>query len=63
MGYTVHAVLIGEELKECPQCGYADGFHSMFKGAGDKVKWLLICPSCHAVFDPGLIATPKGPNS
>jgi hypothetical protein len=25
----------------------------MFKKEGDITKWLLICPSCHDVFDIG----------
>lgn len=41
------------ELRECPICGYRDGFHTMLKKDNDTVKWLFICPSCHEIFDIG----------
>ncbi len=47
------SIKIGKELNICPQCGYDDGFHTSFvritKGA---CKIILICPSCHARYDP-----------
>ena len=54
MDYEIHQVDAGDEFKVCPQCGYRDGFHSMFKKEGDVMRWLFICPSCHQVFDIGL---------
>ena len=45
-----------DELKVCPKCGYADGFHNGFEGLGkeEAAKWLLICPNCSSMFDIGL---------
>ena len=54
MNDDVHEVEMGEEFKICPNCGYKDGFHSMFRKEGDETKWLFICPNCHRVFDVGL---------
>ena len=56
MDYEIKKVSMNEEFKICPECGYRDGFHSMFKKEGDDTKWLFICPSCHSVFDIGLTA-------
>jgi hypothetical protein len=53
MDYEVHQVDAGDEFKVCPECGYKDGFHTMFKKEGEDTKWLFICPSCHQVFDIG----------
>lgn len=53
MEYEVHKVDAGDEFKVCPECGYRDGFHSMFKKDGESTRWLFICPSCHKVFDIG----------
>ena len=36
----------------CPVCGYTDGFHVSFKPHIDQLKIILICPDCHARFDP-----------
>jgi len=44
---------MGDEFRICPDCGYADGFHTMLKKESDKMKWLFICPACHKVFDIG----------
>ena len=46
----------GGEFTECPECGYKDGFHSVFLGLNTSkpAKWLLICPMCSAKFDIGL---------
>ena len=56
MDYEVKQVKMGKIFKVCPQCGYQDGFHSMFEKTedSDKLKWMFICPSCHIVFDIGL---------
>ena len=56
MDHEIERVDMEDEFKVCPSCGYTDGFHSMFKKQGDTTKWLLICPSCHKVFDIGLSA-------
>ncbi|MCF8083695.1 MAG: hypothetical protein K9M96_11400 [Deltaproteobacteria bacterium] len=53
MDYEIKAVEMGDEFKACPSCGYADGFHSMFKKEDHVTRWLFICPSCHEVFDIG----------
>lgn len=54
MNDRVKSIEMKEEFKNCPECGYRDGFHSMFKKDGDSLKWLFICPSCHMIFDIGL---------
>lgn len=45
-----------EEFTVCPNCGYADGFHSVFEGLGKAIaaRWYLICPRCSAKYDLGL---------
>ncbi len=53
MDYQINSVEMGDEFKVCPQCGYQDGFHSMFRKDGNITKWLFICPSCHSIFDIG----------
>ena len=53
MNYEVKKIEMKDEFKVCPVCDYKDGFHSMFKQEGKKIKWLFICPSCHTVFDIG----------
>ena len=56
MDYAINQLELGQVFKVCPQCGYQDGFHSMFEGMvdTDRAKWMFICPSCHSVFDIGL---------
>ncbi len=53
MDYKINKVDVGDEFKDCPLCEYKDGFHSMFRKEGERVRWLFICPSCHEVFDVG----------
>ncbi len=53
MYYKTTKVEMHEEFRACPNCGYRDGFHSMFKKEDGLVKWCLICPSCHDAFDLG----------
>lgn len=53
MDYKINDVKMDDQFKVCPECGYKDGFHSMFKKESDIMKWLFICPSCHSVFDIG----------
>jgi hypothetical protein len=48
-----------EALRQCPECGYQNGFHVSFRRVpsdkhGNQVAVQLICPSCSAVFDVGL---------
>ena len=54
MDYEVNKVEMDGEFKVCPECGYKDGFHSMFKIEGEITRWYFICPNCHSVFDIGL---------
>jgi hypothetical protein len=56
MNEAVKQMEMKETFKECPDCGYEDGFHSMFKKEEGVIKWFLICPNCHAIFDIGLTA-------
>lgn len=37
----------------CPVCGYDDGFHTSFTVSENNIFIILICPECHAKFDPG----------
>ena len=53
MEYEIKKIKFENEFKECPSCGYKDGFHSMFKKDAEAIKWFFICPSCHMVFDIG----------
>ena len=53
MEQAINVVKMDEEFRVCPSCGYRDGFHSMFKKDNDITRWLLICPSCHDIFDIG----------
>ncbi|HHT9130831.1 MAG TPA: hypothetical protein ACFYEC_08220 [Candidatus Brocadiaceae bacterium] len=49
-------VSIEKEFHVCPQCGYEDGFHTSFlRIKKETCKIILICPSCHARYDPGWI--------
>ena len=53
MNREVKQIEFKDEFKVCPDCGYKDGFHSIFKKDGGTTQWLFICPSCHSVFDIG----------
>jgi len=53
MNRKVKQIKFKDEFTDCPECGYKDGFHSVFKKDGSTTKWLFICPSCHTVFDIG----------
>lgn len=52
-------IQVEKTFKVCPNCGYQDGFHSMFQRIEDsnKLHWCLICPNCHKTYDIGLTAT------
>ena len=56
MANEVIPVKVKNTFKECPTCGYKDGFHSMFERVqdGNEFSWRFICPSCHDIFDIGL---------
>jgi len=63
MRYEVKKVKLEDEFKNCPTCGYRDGFHSMYKRMNNNIRVFSICPSCHDVFDLNLsltIAEKKG---
>jgi len=47
------SIEIEKELHICPSCGYDDGFHTSFvRTTKETCKIILICPSCHARYDP-----------
>jgi hypothetical protein len=52
MEKEIHKLIIKGITDTCPVCGYTDGFHVSFKDTLDKLKIILICPECHARFDP-----------
>jgi len=56
MIHKIDNIVMEKEFKICPNCGYKDGFHSMFeKIEKDKeLSWKFICPECHKIFDIGL---------
>lgn len=53
MKEEVRKIAMDEEFRICPDCGYSDGFHSMFRKEEKTTKWLFICPACHKVYDIG----------
>ena len=55
MTEKVHTIVLEDEFRTCPMCGYQDGFHTMLQRdkISDSVRWLFICPSCHEIFDIG----------
>lgn len=50
----IHKHTFVDEIRVCPLCVYRDGFHSMFRTEGTRIRWLFICSSCHEIFDYGL---------
>lgn len=55
---------IGDELHQCPECGYEYGFHTSFitidankdspvKSTREVIGVILICPECGARYDVG----------
>ncbi len=42
-------------IRQCPVCGYNDGFHVSFQMEGGKKEGeiILICPNCHQRFQMG----------
>ena len=47
----------GDGFTVCPNCGYKDGFHSVFENfkPDGEADWYLICPKCSAKYDIGLV--------
>ena len=41
------------EFRICPNCGYEDGFHNMFRKSPEhgRLRWYFVCPQCSATFD------------
>ena len=56
MELEVNRARVDGIFKTCPNCGYEDGFHSMFETieGADLYSWRFICPNCHKIFDIGL---------
>ena len=59
MAQDVEKVVVEEVFKECPKCGYKDGFHIMLErmktDPEDKMLSIkMICPSCRQIYDAGL---------
>ncbi|MFW6162192.1 MAG: hypothetical protein ACODAJ_05440 [Planctomycetota bacterium] len=53
---------VPDQLRECPDCGYQNGFHLALKrlepSSGEHTLAVqLICPSCSSLFDIGLRMT------
>jgi hypothetical protein len=55
---------MGDEMRECPSCGYGLGFHTSFirasaarnnpiKSTREVYRVILICPECGARYDVG----------
>lgn len=59
MNYSIKKIKFENEFKICPECKYADGFHSMLKKENNITKWLFICPACHQVFDISMTTEPQ----
>jgi transcription elongation factor Elf1 len=55
----VITVEMGRQFRDCPACGYTDGFHNMFEKTEKPglLKWYFICPQCSSTFDIGLTVT------
>jgi hypothetical protein len=49
----INELKMSDRTDICPECGYTDGFHVSFKVELGVTKIILICPDCHARFDPG----------
>ncbi len=56
MAEKVNFIKVENAFKVCPNCGYDNGFHSVFEriGDSDEFSWKLTCPSCRKVYDIGL---------
>ncbi len=53
MDEKIDALSIDGRTYTCPKCAYSDGFHVSFDTSNGRIKVILICPDCHARFDPG----------
>ena len=65
MKEEVTTIKFEKVFKVCPNCGYKNGFHTMFERIGDSASfsWKLICPNCEKIFDIGLNVRIKNPSS
>ena len=56
MAGKLNKIKVDKIFKVCSDCGYKDGFHSMFERIEDSehLYWRFICPRCHKIFDIGL---------
>ena len=52
MEQNVKKITLQGTIDTCPTCGYTDGFHISFDVRIDRINIILICPECHARFDP-----------
>ena len=52
MKKEIQKISLNRSIDTCPNCGYTDGFHVSFKVEKKTVNIILICPQCHARFDP-----------
>jgi hypothetical protein len=52
MEQQIRSIGLRETTDTCPACGYTDGFNVSFRQYIGKMKVILICPECHARFDP-----------
>jgi ribosomal protein S27AE len=54
----IESLQVDTELRTCPGCGYARGFHVSFisdisEDDGKHHRLVLICPDCGARYDVG----------
>ncbi len=47
-------VYLMEELRTCPNCSYARGFHFSLKKKDNSIQIVLICPECGSAYAIGL---------
>ena len=52
MNKEIKKLSLDKSVDTCPVCQYGDGFHVSFKVNDGAINIILICPDCHARFDP-----------
>jgi hypothetical protein len=59
MKEEVTTLKVEKVFKVCTNCGYKNGFHTMFERIGESASfsWKLICPNCEKIFDIDLKVT------